>query len=281
MQRFAATAALALFALVAGPVRAEDAGAAKGFLSHRAIYELKLDDSSPRKQISAVQGRMVYEFLGSSCDGWTTQFRFVTQMLDADGGNARVTDLRTTTFEDGEAKLFDFLNQSYVNQTVTDDSKGTARRDGKDVAIALERPGKKDLRIADGAMFPTQHLARVIDKAKAGERVFEARVYDGSETGERVFTATAIIGSELTGADKVGEETAADVPVLASLRRWPVTVSYFDTKKKGGEDTPDYQISFVLYENGVTRKLTLDYGDLVISARMSKFEALPQSVCKP
>lgn len=281
MHRLAtATAALALVAGVTTPARAADANGSIGFLSHRAIYELKLDASSPRKQVSAVTGRMVYEFVGSPCDGWTTQFRFVAQMTDADDGNARVSDLRTSTYEDADGKLFDFLNQTYINQAVTDDSKGTARRDGADVAIALDRPAKKDLRIEGGALFPTQHLSKVVSLARAGERVFEARVYDGSETGERVFSATAIIGTEQTGADAVGDETAADVPELAKQRRWPVTVSYFDNKKKGGEDTPDYQISFVLYENGVTRKLTLDYGDLAISARLSKFEPLPQPACK-
>ncbi len=53
------------------------------------------------------------------------------------------------------------------------------------------------------------------------------------------------------------------MPALAKLTRWPVTISYFDhesaRKQESGEQTPVYSIGFELYENGISRKLTLDY----------------------
>jgi hypothetical protein len=275
--RAAAVAAGAMIAWSAAAIAAQPGSST--LVPHRAIYDLTLADKSPRKQVSGVSGRMVYEMNGSVCDGWTTQFRFVSQMIDADGGSARITDLRTSSFEEADGSLFDFLNQSMIDQRITEEAKGTAKRVGTDVAIALERPVKKDLKIAGGAMFPTQHLNFIIDNARAGATVVAADVYDGSETGERVFATTAVVGREQTGVDDVGPETAAAVPVLAQARRWPVTISYFDGEKSGGEDTPDYQISFLLYANGVSRRMTLDYGDLIIEARMVKFEALPERTC--
>jgi len=51
-------------------------------------------------------------------------------------------------------------------------------------------------------------------------------------------------------------------------------VSYYDrdAKKKDGEQTPVYSMSFELYENGVSRKLVLDYNDFVIAGALDKFD---------
>ena len=53
-----------------------------------------------------------------------------------------------------------------------------------------------------------------------------------------------------------------------------MTVSYYDrdAKANSGEQTPVYAMSFELYENGVSRALTLDYNDFVITGAMSKFD---------
>ena len=53
--------------------------------------------------------------------------------------------------------------------------------------------------------------------------------------------------------------------LLAGLKRWPVTVSYFDKASKSGEQAPVYAIKFELYENGVSRALVLDYNDFAIN----------------
>ena len=51
---------------------------------------------------------------------------------------------------------------------------------------------------------------------------------------------------------------------LSAEKFWPVDIAYFDETSEGGEDTPEYRISFKLYENGLTRDLEMDYGDFVI-----------------
>ena len=69
-----------------------------GLIAHRAVYDLELKDASDRSGISGMVGRMVYEFEGSDCAGFTTNFRFVTK-IDT-GDSTRVSDQQTTTFED-------------------------------------------------------------------------------------------------------------------------------------------------------------------------------------
>ena len=72
--------------------------------AHRAVYDLTLDKASDRSGITGITGRMVYEFNGSACEGYTVKFRFVTQIDTSD--TTRLTDQQTTTFEDAEGKTF-------------------------------------------------------------------------------------------------------------------------------------------------------------------------------
>src|SRR5437868_15161863 len=70
--------------------------------AHRAVYDLTLKKADDRSGITGISGRMVYEFNGSACEGYTVKFRFVTQIVTAEG--TKLTDQQTTTFEDAEGK---------------------------------------------------------------------------------------------------------------------------------------------------------------------------------
>ena len=43
---------------------------------------------------------------------------------------------------------------------------------------------------------------------------------------------------------------------------------------------PVYAIGFELYENGISRALSLDYGDFVVSGVMSQLEIKDAPACK-
>ncbi|TKB28715.1 MAG: DUF1849 family protein, partial [Mesorhizobium sp.] len=52
--------------------------------AHRAVYDISLDKASDRSGITGITGRMVYEFNGSPCEGYTVKFRLVTQIVTND-----------------------------------------------------------------------------------------------------------------------------------------------------------------------------------------------------
>ena len=110
--------------------------------------------------------------------------------------------------------------------------------------------------------------------AKRGETTFAVKVFDGSDTGIKLFDTLTVIGKPVISA---AAEPAVQVVPLAGMTRWPVTISYF-TVGKGGE-TPDYVLSFDVYENGIARALKLDYGDFVLAGDISKLELLPVAAC--
>ena len=135
------------------------------------------------------------------------------------------------------------------------------------------KPSKEKLDLGKDILFPTQHIVRIIERAKAGGGPMEARVYDGSDTGKKVFATLTVIGKEETGPGPDAEASDA----LAKVRRWPVSISYFDEKAK--DAAPEYVLSFDLYENGVSGTLKLDYGAFILAAKLSKIEWLATPTC--
>jgi len=265
-------------ALGALPVSSAAAGVVEGLLPHRAVYDLKLSPRSTGSTIASVAGRMVYEFNGSACEGFTTQFRFVTDMRDSEG-KGRVTDLRTSSFEDAKGDTLDFLNQTLIDQTATEDSKGTATRKDGGLAVMLARPTKRELTVSANALFPTQHVVKVIEAALAGSTVFQTPIYDGSSDGQKLYQTTTVIGRPVTSHD-LSSEPVADQAALKDVAAWPVTISYFEDKGIAtGEGTPDYMVSMTLYQNGVSRRLTLDYGDFAIQATLVEMKPFDRKAC--
>src|SRR5690606_22326104 len=176
--------------------------AAALLLPHRAVYDLKLDDSSDRSGITGINGRMVYEFNGSACDGYTVTFRFMTQ-IDTDE-MSRVTDQQTTTFEEGDGSSFSFVTRSFIDQKMDNELKGTARlADGK-TSVMLEKPERKELTLS-GTQFPTQHMIELLDKAAQGDTFYETTLFDGSEDADKVMTTTVVIGKKAPAATSDSE----------------------------------------------------------------------------
>ncbi|WP_024585532.1 cell envelope integrity EipB family protein [Aliihoeflea sp. 2WW] len=257
---------LALLATVAAPFLQGQASAAP-LLPHRAVYDLGLDDATDSSGITGLSGRMVYEFNGSGCEGYTVTFRFVTQ-IEANE-TTRLTDQQTTTFEAGDGSEFSFVTRSFIDRNLDKESRGSAQMTGDGTEVSIEMPEPQEHAL-EKSQFPTHHLIEVLEKANAGENFYETTIYDGSEDGDKLMTTTVILGQK-TGLEEGDTESDA-VEAIASEEFWPVDIAYFDLTDISGEETPTYRISMKLYDNGVTRDLTMDYGDFAITGRLVDLE---------
>ena len=247
---------------------------AQSLAPHRAVYDVALMDASDRSGISGMNGRIVYEFQGSACDGYTSNFRFVTRIRSASGD--RLTDQQTSTYEDGKGEMFRFLTKSFVNEKLDRELSGTAVHEDGSIIVTLRKPQNEEI-VLGPAMFPSQHILDLIDRAQKGETIYEADIFDGSEDADRVMTTTVIIGQEKT--EQEGDAEAAEALKDDPYRN--VSISYFDASSEdhSGESLPEYQIAFKLYENGVTRDLVMDYGDFALSGKLNRLEMLPRQEC--
>jgi hypothetical protein len=265
-----------------GPVRAATPSDSVLLAPHRAVYDLKLTKTRGSRGIETVRGRILYDFSGNACEGYELKFRQVSE-LDSGEGNAAVNDLRSTTWEDADAKKFRFNSENLLNDKATDTVNGRAERDAKAVAIALTKPKEKKFTVSDAAVFPTEHMRRIIKAAREGKTILEFPVYDGSETGEKLYNTLTVIGQPIKPGEKPVNDAGAKVPELAKLTRWPVTISYFEQltpkDQQSGEQVPVYAISFELYENGISRALVLDYTDFTIAGEMTSLDMKKAKPC--
>ncbi|WP_411035452.1 cell envelope integrity EipB family protein [Shinella sp. BYT-45] len=247
---------------------------ASGLAPHRAVYDLKLKDATERSGIAGMYGRMVYEFNGSPCDGYTVSFRFVTQVNT--GEETRLTDQQTTTYEDLKNGSFRFLTRSFTDEKLDKEVRGSAREEKEGVSVDLTSPDTKQVELA-ASRFPTEHMLEVIARAKKGERFFESRIFDGSDSGDKTLMTTAVVGKKET--PQPGDPDADKAGSFSKQEFWPVSIAYYNDTAEG-DALPVYRMSFKLYENGITRDLTMDYGEFVLTGKLAKLEMFKQQECK-
>src|ERR1700740_1225229 len=271
---------LALSALASAPAMA---AATAPFLPHQALYELSLVKSRGSSPVNSARGRILYTFSGSACEGYTSEFRQVSE-LDIGEGKVTLSDLRSTSWEDSSGKTYRFKIETRMNDADASPVDGIAERTGDHITVKLKQPIVNTFTLDGATVFPTEQIQRIIAAAKDGKSVLDLTVYDGSDNGEKVYNTLSVIGQPIPGDKTIDSpDPSTQNDVMKTMTRWPVTVSYYDrdTKANEGEQTPVYAMSFELYENGVSRALVLDYNDFVISGAMGKFDVKDNKDAKP
>src|ERR1019366_4963271 len=137
-------------------------------------------------------------------------------------------------------------------------------RNGKTVAVSLSKPKETTFTVPVSAVFPTEHMRRIIVAAREGKSILEFPVYDGSETGEKLYSTLTVIGRAIAPGSKPPDDAAAKIPEAA---------------QRSGEQTPVYSLGFELYENGISRALVLDYTDFTIKGEMTSLELKKPKPC--
>ncbi len=246
---------------------------------HRAIYDLSLKNSLSAANISDANGRMVFEVSGSKCDGYLVNMRFILSVLD-NKGVTNVTDVRSSSWEGGDAKRFRFNTSQYFNQKLAKTTVGNAEADdeGKSLSVKIDSPEKAKANFTEKTYFPTEHTIYVIEEALKGKKIVNAPIYDGSENGNTLYDTTAIIGKPMESDQSVEKSDIKNLDKLKGVASWPVSISFYDKKKSVKQDLlPDYEISFRLYANGVSRSLLVDYGDFALDGELTKIDFLPDT----
>jgi hypothetical protein len=258
------------------------AAASAAFLPHQALYDLSLVKSRGSASIDSARGRILYNFSGSACEGYTSEFRQVSE-LNSGEGKVTLSDLRSTSWEDAAGKSYRFKIDTRMNDGESSPVDGVAERTGDHITVKLKQPEAKTFTLDGSTVFPTEQIRRIIAAAKEGKSLLELTVYDGSDNGEKVYNTLTVIGQPIPDDRTVASPDPSTMnDAMKSLTRWPVTVSYYDrdAKSKDGEQTPVYAMSFELFENGVSRALVLDYNDFVISGALGKFDVRDSKPCK-
>ncbi len=247
---------------------------------HRAVYDLSLSAAGAGSNVTDINGQLVYDFTGSPCEGYTLNTRLITEIADREG-KPSVTDIRSQTFERADAGQYRFDTSQYINNKLSEATKGVAlRRAGTpNIAVQLDKPSRNLIGLKGNLFFPTQHTVAVLKLAVQGQARLQADIYDGSEKGAKVYETTTAIGTQFALDDSSNASNIKNAEVLNGMKAWPVVVSYYDQSKiKDG--LPSYEVSFRLFANGVSRKLKLDYGTFSLVGDLKSIEFTKVKPCQ-
>lgn len=251
------------------------------FAPHRAVYDLSLDKAQSGSGVAGVNGRIVYELSGNSCEGYAQSMRFVTQTLNQDG-DVQMTDLRTSSWEEVPARRLRFSTSTYQNELPAEQTQGVARRaQGSGAAtVDLVRPEKREVKLNGDIYFPIQHSMAIIQAARAGRTILAADLFDGSETGDKIYATSTAIGRQTKPGTGPVVSLAKGVADLDRVPSWPISVSYFPVSPARGDAVPLYEMSYRFHDNGVTSSLRINHGDFAIVGALKELTYFEASPCK-
>ncbi len=240
-------------------------------LSHRAIYELSLASAATGSGVARVDGRMALEWV-QTCEGFTALQRIGMRVADGEGRRID-SDYTLSSWESKDGAVFRFNIRSLAQGRKEEAYSGRATLEGQGKAgsVRFTKPDGLELDLGAGTVFPTEHTSLLVRAASAGERRIAARMFDG--TGKKgIFDVIAFVTNAMPeGAAKVMH------PVLEKVPAWRMRMAFFGVGR--GDETPDYEVDFRMFANGVADHLVMDYGDFAVAGRLSKLEPLDEPGC--
>ena len=246
---------------------------------HRAIYDLQMLRAAQGANLGGVSGRMAYEVTGSECDGWTVSFRLVNN-FEYKEGNSRLIDTQSSSWETGDGKEMNYSEKAFIDSKQDAEKRLMVSREAKDGVGEgkITLPKEQKFSITGETIFPMRHQLRLMDAAKNGESRDVSLIYDGSDDAKPV-RAISTIGRKIGAGESRDDNANPNATDLKKLPSWPISIGYYSTDDNSAE-TPLYQISFDMYENGVSTGLVMDYGNFALSGKLAHLEFLKPETCK-
>lgn len=238
---------------------------------HVAVYDVNLKSAANRTGLTKVSGRLALELLGSDCEDWTINFRMVSRFF-TDEDEVKLLDTQSSTLEAADGKTIYVTQRHFVDGKLDNESRVSATI-GKGTAYGrIEMPDKQESELPSGAIFPIGHQKKIIGAALAGQARDESTVFDGTE-GTKAYTAISFLGARRDPGRQVTPLKTGDAGKLGAISAWPVNISYYDVALGDrGEGTPNHEVDFEMYENGVVGDMVIDYGEYSLNAVLAKLE---------
>jgi hypothetical protein len=236
---------------------------------HLAAYRLSLAGKpTVGMPFSEVRGGLVIEWR-RACDGWLSRQRLAFVGTLEEGGDLS-HDVRFSSWEALDGSRMRYSYRSYGDQELEEDFRGEASLEPSAGGVAtFTAPSERRVALPPQTIFPTTHIEKVLDEARAGARFVSHQVFDGAGF-DSLTQITSVIGSPRTAAPATKDEHAGS-------RAWPVSMAYYDLHDSS--DTPKFEAAFLLGENGVLRDVVLDYGDFQLDATLEKLSLMPPPDC--
>lgn len=231
-----------------------------------ATYDLRLAKVRGHS-VTGATGLMQFDAL-ETCHAWGVTQRMTLLIRNEDGSLTRsVSDYVTWEAKDGHSLSFN-LQQSEDGKTETNDAGTATRGAGGIITVVYTTPKGRVLTLPKGTLFPMAHTAALIDAGEAGKKFIAPPLFDGTSKHGAEHTFVAIT--------KLLKPAASSFPSLSALPSADVDIAFYK-RDPTGED-PDFRTQMRYYSNGVADNIMLDFGDFVMSGKLTKL-VIPPSAC--
>ena len=239
---------------------------------HKAIYSINLKTAKSGSQILDISGEMYYGW-EASCEGWTTDHRFNLLYEYADSAPVAVkSDFKTVESFDG--KQLDFNSRRKRAGHVFEEFRGQANvQKTKQGRVNYTLPEDLEHVLPQNTLLPVDHTIKVLEKANAGQRFFNAVIFDGSDE-KGAYEVNAFIGKskEIPNTELENVDST-----LVSTKAWPVRMAFFPYDDKSS--SPEYEMQMIFHENGLVSDMTIDYDDFSVTQKLVALEGFDWPDC--
>ena len=246
--------------------------AAEELLSHRASYRMTLASATRTSGLVAAKGFMIYTF-GKSCDGWTVENRTHLALTYESGAYAE-TVWTFVSWESADGLNFRFRAQFEESGRTVEKVRGHATLTGKGGAgkAWLVEPVETEIELPEGALFPTEHMTRLIATAERGDTALEHVVFDGTSL-QNPYLVNALLGPLPHHAEQALAASAGLAPAPA----WWTRLAYFPLHSR--EPTPEFELGAHYRADGVAGEITQQFDDFILRVRLDRLEPMAKPDC--
>ena len=246
-----------------------DFAASSQLLSHKATYTLNIENIKDNSFLEGGQGQTFFEIV-ENCNGWNIKENY---MIVYELPNKKIANSFSSysTFENylGTKHSFELNEKSeFIGEK---SYQGFVEKNKKTISGSIINNSIEKINLEKDILFPIEHLLKLIEAAKNGEKIFTKKVFFGNEGEEFVKIVSAFIG-------QIRNSTSKEIEYLKSKKIWPIKVAFY--KEKSKQENPEYEINLEIDDLGVVHSYKVDYGNFEIKALLKKLELLPKKTCK-
>jgi hypothetical protein len=215
-------------------------------------------------------GAMEYRFT-ERCDGWTVENRTYL-LIDYEGEGEVETAWDFASWESKDGLRYRFRVRHNRNGKVVDAFQGGAEladRGGSGVA-RFSSPADTTVDLPRGTLFPTEHLALLLDAARGGGGHLVRTVFDGTGLDNPYRISAFIMEAETGGLP------LADAGLSAS-RTWRMNLAFYPAALTG--PLPEFEIRVLYRSDGIADGIRQDFSGFSVDLGLSHIEILPPPEC--
>ncbi|CAI8414230.1 MAG: Uncharacterised protein [SAR116 cluster bacterium MED-G04] len=238
-------------------------------VSHRAIYDLKINKSLSSAAVKSIIGRTVFT-MQRHCDGWQTIEDYAIAFGLEQGQTSFISHYETWEAMNGSAFSFTVHENDSANDF--NHFSGFAHsNDGVTEAYFINGEDKT-VTLPEGTVFPMRHMQSLLQSARDGEKFQHAVVFLGGDEEDAFYQVSSVIGNR-----QLTDDSTINFGQLSEDGYWPMRLAYFTPGAL--ESEPEYEIEFDMQDNGVIRSYLVDYGDFSMRGSLKNIVPLLEPDC--